>query len=139
MTHSKAAYLTQDRDSVPRTGAGRSIRTTVIRFVLAAGVLALLGCNRGPALPNSNAFQSAAPELKGRWTTAYAAAQTNGYLLAYSTLQTLRAETNLNAQQIQAVDELIGVVGTRMLNAANKGDSEAVKALQQVQSMSRRR
>jgi hypothetical protein len=87
----------------------------------------------------SGAFQTAAPELKSQWETAFAASATNGYVVAISTLQNLRTQANLTAEQIKAVDELNGVVGTRLFNAANKGDPEAVKALKEVQSLTRRR
>ncbi len=116
-----------------------ALRLPLCQLFVVVSAAFLLGCNRGPALHDSNAFQSASPELKTMWATAYAAAKTNGYVLAYSTLQNLRNQTNLDAQQIQAVDELIGVVGTRMFDAANKGNPEAVKALQEVQTTTRRR
>jgi hypothetical protein len=101
-------------------------------------LLLLAGCGRGLAVRDSGAFQTAPPELKAQWETGLAAAKTNGYLVAYTTLDALRSQTNLDAAQAKAVEELIGIVGTRMFNAANAGDPEATKALKEVQSRAKR-
>ena len=87
---------------------------------------------------DSDAFKSAPPEIKSQWDTAVAAAKANGYLAAYTTLQNLRAQTNLDDAQGKAVEQLIGVVGTRMFKAANDGDPEAVKAMKEIQSAGNR-
>jgi hypothetical protein len=100
----------------------------------------ITGCGKRPlAVHDSDAFQTAAPELKRQWQIAFAAAKTNGYLVAYSNLQNLRAQPSLTAPQATAVEELLGVVGTRMFNAANNGDPEATKALKEVQATAKRR
>ena len=108
--------------------------------LLAAATLMMTGCGKRPlAVHDSDAFQASAPELKRQWQIAFAAAKTNGYLVAYSNLQNLRSQPNLTAPQATAVEELIGVVGTRMFNAANNGDPEATKALKEVQATAKRR
>lgn len=101
--------------------------------------IAVSGCNRGLAIKESSAFNSAPAELKTQWDSAFAASKTNGYAYASLTLQSLRAQTNLNAEQISAVDELMGVVGARMVKAANDGDPQAVKALKEVRDATSRR
>lgn len=123
---------------------GRGVRCAGGVVVLTLALLTLsvtAGCSRGPdslAMHDSSAFQSAPAELKGMWDTALSAAKTNGYAVAYSNLQKLQAQKNLNAEQSKAVEELLGVVGTRMFNAANNGDPEATKALKEVDSNRRR-
>jgi len=108
--------------------------------LVVAVFLLITGCGRGGlAVRDSGAFRSASSELKGQWDLAMAAAQTNGYLLAYTNLQSLQGRTGLTAEQSKAVEEMLGVVGTRMFNAANQGDAEATKALKEVQATSKRR
>jgi hypothetical protein len=123
---------------------GRGVRCVGGVVVLTLALLTLWGtsgCSRGPgslAVRDSSAFQSAPAELKSMWDTALSAAKTNGYAVAYSNLQKLQAQKTLNAEQSKAVEELLGVVGTRMFNAANNGDPEATKALKEVDSNRRR-
>jgi hypothetical protein len=112
--------------------------TGILLLPLTGAILA--GCGKGGlSVHDSGAFKSAPPELKTSWDLAVAAAKTNGYALAYSTLETLRTQTNLDAGQTKAVEELIGIVGTRVFNAANSGDPEATKALKEIQSITKRR
>jgi len=102
--------------------------------------LSVTGCGQGGlSVRDSGEFQGAAPELKTQWQTAVQAAKTNGYLVAYTTLQKLQTQTGLNPAQAKAVEELLGVVGTRMFNAANNGDPEATKAVKEVQAGTMRR
>jgi hypothetical protein len=113
------------------------------RFALSFCVLLFMagatGCNRQSlSVRNSESFKSAAPELKATWQTAVVAAKTNGYLSAYTNLHSLQTNSSLNAEQSQAVTDLLGVVGTRMFNAANEGDPEATKALKEVQASAKR-
>jgi len=102
------------------------------------GGVVLTGCGKSLKVHDSGAFNAAAPELKAKWDTAMAAWGTNGYLVTYNTLQDLRGQSSLSADQAKAVDEFIGVVGTKMFNAANKGDPEATKAVKEIQSNRRR-
>jgi hypothetical protein len=102
-------------------------------------VLGLAGCNhQSLTVRDSDSFKSATPEIRAVWQTAVAAAKTNGYLSAYTSLQSLQTNSNLTAEQSKAVTDLLGVVGTRMFNAANQGDPEATKALQEVQASAKR-
>jgi hypothetical protein len=112
-----------------------------MKRLLCIGALALLfttACNQGVSVRDSGSFESAPADLKTLWQVSVAAAKTNGYLAAYTNLQTLQAQSGLSSEQAKAVESLIGVVGTRMFNAANKGDPEATKALKEVESLKRR-
>lgn len=114
------------------------------RSLLAAAFLALLtlgvtGCNRGPAIRESSAFDSADPALKSKWQLAVATGKTNGYSIAYSTLMALQSQPNLTPEQAKAVEDLLGAVGARISIAANKGDPEAVKALREINTATSRR
>jgi hypothetical protein len=119
----------------------RSIFRLVAALGLAASFgLGVTGCDKGGlSVHDSGEFQAASPEVKSQWQTAVEAAKTNGYLVAYTTLQKLQAQPGLTAGQSNAVVELSGVVGTRMFNAANNGDPEATKALKEVQDSTKRR
>src|SRR5262249_21784789 len=91
------------------------------------------------ASASSTAFQGAPPANKTLWDTSVEALKTNGYVAAYGNLQKLRGQTNLDAEQTKAVDELLGYIGTTLFEKANKGDAEATKALQEINNISRRR
>lgn len=114
----------------------RSVRACASALYMA---LAAAGCNRQSlTVRDSDSFKSAPPEIKAAWQTAVAAAKTNGYLTAYTRLESLQTNSDLSAEQSKAVTDLLGVVGTRMFNAANQGDPEATKAVQEIQATAKR-
>ncbi|HSU52669.1 MAG TPA: hypothetical protein VLT36_01270 [Candidatus Dormibacteraeota bacterium] len=99
----------------------------------------MLACNRQSlSVHDSESFKSATPQLQSSWQACVAGAKTNGYLFAYTNLLALQSQSGLTPEQSKAVEDLMGVVGTRMFEAANKGDAEATKALKQVQAISKR-
>ncbi len=109
--------------------------------LLVAG-LCCFGC--GGKDPNaigsrsSKQFASADPQTKEQWETALAAMKTNGYAVAYVNLQSLAEKTNLTAEQLNAVHETVASLSDKMYEAANKGDQEAVKAIQELRGSRRR-
>ena len=117
----------------------------IVRFTVGAALavvvsMSVTGCGQGGlGVHDSGEFQGAAPELKAQWQTAVQAAKTNGYVVAYTTLQKLQTQPGLSAAQAKAAEDLLGVVGTRMFKAANDGDPEATKALKEVQAGAKRR
>jgi hypothetical protein len=117
---------------------GERARLPLFTVLLLIG-FGLAGCGHGPGAPDSSAFKSAPADLQAAWKTAFDAAKTNGYVTAYSTLETLGRQTNLDAGQRQAVEDLQTIVGDRLLKAANDGDPQAVKSFQEIKKMSSRR
>jgi hypothetical protein len=85
----------------------------------------------------TNIFDLAPPELKEAWGTALGAAQTNDYATACITLAHIRRQAGLNEAQHQAIDAESTVVNARMNEAAQKGDSNALKAIQDIRAASR--
>jgi hypothetical protein len=79
-------------------------------------------------LKDASAFQSSDPKLQGLWDRAIAAAQTNGWYNTYVDLKTLRSLQGLDDTQTKYLDTTINTVGKAMLNAAKKGDPDALAA-----------
>jgi hypothetical protein len=93
------------------------------------------GCGKQTSLPKvpSNTFATAKPELQQIWAAAMACSEKNDYLGATTNLMALQARPSaLSAEQKQAVDDLWAAMGNRIFAAAEKGNPEAVKAMQAV-------
>jgi hypothetical protein len=60
---------------------------------------AVAGCQRGSAVGDTHAFVNAPPETKALWQNALAASKTNGYVAAFTGLQSLREATGTDAAQ----------------------------------------
>ena len=106
------------------------------------GLLAVtsIGCHKDPgavAAQNTSLFQSADPQVKLAWDTAQAAAATNGYVVAITSLRKLR-QGNLSPEQLKAVDQTLTSLNERMYTASNKSDAAASQAIQDLRkSMAR--
>lgn len=96
------------------------------------------GCNKGTSLPKTSAdtFAAAQPALKQAWEMATASSQKNDYLGATTNLMLLQGqESALSAEQVKAVEDLWAAMGNRIFAAAEKGDAEAVKAMQEIRKV----
>jgi len=115
---------------------------TASGFCLFLG-FAAAGCKKsgstGAGTVDLKAFDSAAAEVKEDWATALAAAQTNDYATAYLTLTRMQAQQQLTEAQYQALAAESTLVHTRMTDAAQKGDADALKAIQDIRAASRSR
>ena len=115
--------------------------------MLAAGSLCLFlglaaaGCKKssGAAAVDPKVFDSAPSELKEAWSTALRAAQANDYATAYLTLGQMRRQPGLNEAQNLAIAAQSTLVHARMNQAAQKGDSNALQAIQDIRAASRTR
>jgi len=79
------------------------------------------------------AFDGAAPELIESWVQAQAAAGTNDYVRAILTLRSMMPR-NLSGEQMKAVQNAIGACDAKLMKAANRGDSAALKAVETLRS-----
>jgi predicted small lipoprotein YifL len=79
-------------------------------------------------LTDPGAFHSSDPKLQGLWDGAIAAAQTNSWYNTYVNLKTLRSQPGLDDTQTQYLDTTISTLGKAMVDAANKGDKDAMAA-----------
>jgi len=78
---------------------------------------------------NAKAFDTASPEVKTAWAQSLAAAKTNDFAGAIVGLQRLKQQTGLSAQQTEAIDKSLTAVSDQMYEAANNGDANAKKAI----------
>lgn len=113
------------------------------RLLAVAGLagLVLVACGKSAgsvAAGKARLFASAPAETKGKWDIAAAAATTNDFALAIVTLQQLQTQTNLTAEQRQAVDQTATAVSDQMYDAANKGDPKAQKAIDDLRKLRQR-
>lgn len=100
--------------------------------------LGLVACGKSGssmAAGKSRLFASAPPEVKEKWDIAAAAAGTNDFALAMLSLQQLQALTNLTAEQRQAVGQTATAISDQMYEAANKGDANAQKAIDDLRKL----
>jgi hypothetical protein len=88
---------------------------------------------------DTHVFDTAASELKEAWSTALSADQTNDYATAYLTLRQMQGQPVLNAAQIRAIAAQSTLVHARMNDAAQKGDPNALRAIQDIRAAQRSR
>jgi hypothetical protein len=102
---------------------------------------AATGCKKSSQATavDTNSFDSAPSELKEAWSTALGAAQTNDYATAYLTLAHIRRQPGLNEAQHRAIAAESTLIHARMNEAAQRGDSNALKAIQDIRAGSRAR
>jgi hypothetical protein len=103
--------------------------------------LAVAGCKKSSqaAAVDAKAFDSASAELKEAWSTALKAAEANDYATAYITLAQMRTQPGLSGEQGRAIASESTIVHARMDEAAQKGDPNALKAIQDIRAASRTR
>jgi len=114
----------------------RSFIVKACLFCLFVSLLA--GCGKSSdaiASKRSKAFDSASPQIKTAWENAVAAAKSHDYALAITGLNSLAADTNLTAEQLQAARDTGFAVSEEMRAAFNRGDENAKKAVEDLRQM----
>jgi hypothetical protein len=100
-------------------------------------VLTLIVAGCGQKMMSTNAaekaFTSADPTLKAEWDKAMSAYKTNDYGQAIITLRMMRSQANLNPQQFNAVEDMRTTINSKMIEAANKGDTNAQRSMEELQ------
>jgi hypothetical protein len=96
--------------------------------------LIVAGCGKKMMSTNAadKAFTSADPALKAEWEKAMSAYKTNDYAQAIITLQMMRIQPNLNPKQYDAVGDMQTIINSKMNEAANNGDTNALKSLEEL-------
>jgi hypothetical protein len=105
-----------------------------------AGLL-LVSCSKSNSAleaSGTKAFQTADAPTKAIWNAVVAALKTNGYAPALTGLQTLASQPSLTPEQNQATAALAASLNDQLINAASKGDAQAIEALKQLRSSFRR-
>jgi len=108
--------------------------------VLAAG-LVLAGCGRkapGITAAELRAFANAPADTKALWEQAVAADKTSDYVAAQAAFRQLR-EQSLTPEQQAAVQNAARANGEKLLEAFNKGDPAAQKAMEALRQQDNRR
>lgn len=98
-------------------------------------VFSLVGCGPNPesaASHGDKAFQSAPPEVKAAWQTATASLKTNNFAVALDTLQHLHATPGLTPEQMKALEATATATSDKLYAAANAGDPNAKKAIEEL-------
>ena len=100
-------------------------------------VLTLIVAGCGQKLMSTNAaekaFASADPALKAEWDKAMSAYKTNDFAQAIMTLKMMRNQPGLNPQQFNAVEDMRTIINTKMTEAANNGDTNALRSVEELQ------
>jgi hypothetical protein len=108
--------------------------------ILAAG-LVLAGCGRkapGITDADSKAFATAPADTKALWEQAVAAEKTSDYVATQAAIRQLRQQS-LTPEQQGAVENAARTNGEKLLNAFNKGDPAAQKAMETLRQQDNRR
>ena len=108
--------------------------------LLAAG-LVLAGCGRkgsGITAAEWKEFANAPADTKTLWEQAVAAEKTSDYVAAQAAFRQLR-EQSLTPEQQAAVQNAARVNGEKLLEAFNKGDPAAQKAMEALRQQDNRR
>jgi hypothetical protein len=102
----------------------------------------MTGC--GKAAPpkvasGTKVFDAVSPEIKAEWDKTLAAAAANDYATAITTCRKLQARGDLNDAQRAAVIDTMTAVNSKMSDAAQKGDPNARKAIEELRKSWRTR
>lgn len=125
--------LSSSNDLVPANECSSAKSATTLHLgILAFALLLSAGCgNQAPKLTatQTNAFDNAPTETKQTWEKALAADKANDYMTAATLLNNLE-QTTLSDPQKQALEVERANFGQRLVQAAEKNDPAAIKALQ---------
>ena len=97
--------------------------------------LALASCsNKGSTerAVRTKVFDSAEPATKAIWDAAVSALKTNDPVGSQLALFDLRGRTNLTTEQMRIVDDTLKAVSARMFDAASRGDTNALEAMEEL-------
>lgn len=90
-----------------------------------------VGCGRGVSPSAANkAFDTAPPAVKATWEKALAAGKTNDYAMSITLLRSLRTEPSMTPKQLEALTDTTAAITEKMMDAANRGDADAKKAME---------
>jgi outer membrane murein-binding lipoprotein Lpp len=102
---------------------------------LAIGI-PVAGCGNKATVPkaatSTQDFAPASPELKADWDKVTAAVKSNDYATAILTCRKLQAQVELTAEQRKVVNDTLTAVSNQLVDAAAKGDQNAINALEEV-------
>ena len=107
-------------------------------FIFSASLavsLVLASCgNKGSTehAVRTKVFDSAEPATKAIWDAAISALKTNDSVGSQLALFDLRARTDLTAEQMSIVDDTLKAVSARMFDAAARGDTNALEAMEEL-------
>jgi hypothetical protein len=98
----------------------------------------LANCGASPnsaAARGEKAFSSAPAETRTFWMMATTAIRTNDLALALATLGKLHSTQGLTPEQTKAVEATSTALSDRLYSAANRGDPNAKRALDDLRMM----
>lgn len=105
--------------------------------VSAVVLLAVISCSKSAApdpAQQAKAFQSATPQNQADWNRALEAAKTNDFAVAILTFKKLQGQTDLTPEQRTAVTDRMTALNEQLAAAVQKGDANAIKALEEIRT-----
>lgn len=100
-------------------------------------LLVVIGCGKSATTDptqQAKAFQSATPQNQADWSRALEATRTNDFALAILTFRKLQGQTDLTPEQRAALTDRMATANEQLAAAVQKGDSNAVKALEEIRA-----
>jgi hypothetical protein len=135
------SHLPVETDRKMKKRPSKILGLTVAAVCLASALLLVAGCGqKGAKLTSdqSKAFDGAPPEVKQAWEKALAADKANDYVVAQTSLDSLNHMILSDAQR-QALDTESAAFGLRLMQAVEKNDPAALKAVQEINKTRSRR
>jgi hypothetical protein len=115
--------------------AGKLFSRIAIAILLTM-CIAIMGCGKqavAKVASDTKAFEAASPEIKANWGKAMSAAASHDYATAILTCRRgLQTQGKLTPPQLTAVVGTITAVTDQMLDAAQKDDQNAIRAIEEV-------
>jgi hypothetical protein len=112
----------------------KALVKTALFVCLCIFIFVVAGCGSGSAKPSTaqlGAFDGAPDEVKQAWKKALDAEQASDYVGAQTSFESL-SKLDLAPQQKQALDSEFFSFQDRLYQAAEKGNQEAIKAMQDI-------
>lgn len=112
-------------------------RSTLGAMTLGLGISLLFACRpreSGISPADQKLFATAPPEIKQKWDQALQADQTNDYVKVQVILVQLAVQPGVSAPQKQAIASARQASANRMLQAFNRGDPVAIRAMEEIRT-----
>jgi len=106
----------------------------LLRCLVFGGMFLLVGCDHSVPKPAATAdpFVQANGKIKAEWEKIVAAHISKDYATAMISCRKMQLQPGLTTEQLTSINDMIGTLNTEMSAAAQKGDQNAIKAIEEI-------
>ncbi len=116
----------------------KQLKELLLPLVIGTGSVLFVACGHSPesaASRGDKAFSAAPPSLKTNWDAVKVAIRSSEYAGALTNIQLLSVSPGLTAEQTAALQETGTALSDQMYAAANKGDTRAKAAIEELRKL----